>query len=97
MYRNNVDPGGRKKSRLLRLFGRVVLSWEKAEGLHFPAGRPPRPGMSARIANDVLGKVTPEVRGPELEDSRTGLPGAELSEEERRQAIEEIRRRPRIG
>jgi hypothetical protein len=92
LYRNNV--GDERPPRPEGFFGRL-LAW--VEQYIF------RLDWFTRLAwnSDVRGRGSNRYDdgpwSPSRVDPETELPHAELSEEERKQALEEIRRRPRIG
>jgi len=96
MYRTNVDLTGRRPSRLKRLFGGIVGFFERSDPVVI--SRPlDRPRASARLINDALGKVVPEVADEPERRPYSGIPEATLTDDKRREAAEELRRRPRIG
>jgi hypothetical protein len=83
MYRRNVDLTASSPSKMKRMAAAIIrgLTW---------------------FAHRSDGALYAEDLGPPFEQEPKGrtfsrLPHAELSEEQRSQAIEEIRRRPRIG
>ena len=99
MYSRNVGPRPRGPGKAQRMIGRIVNSLWRWEGRKLAYRQDDvihgKPGLA--MVHDYTELARRDAESEPSQGQSRELPGAELTEEQRRQAVDDATRRPRFG